>query len=292
MSVSGILNIFDRLPAFTQLLEQLEQQTPLPPLLLSKAARPPLLGRLYLAQQTPVVLVTGRVDAVSAWQQALAMWLPEGDEMIRLPEPTPLPYDRGPWGTHSRRGRLQVLTRLVAEQQPQIPTVAAPPFIVTSARAFLQKTLPQRRFVAATRVLHLGQILDLEKSLSNWSDIGYEAVSVVDAAGQFSRRGGIIDIFPIDSPFPVRVELFGDEIDTLRYFDPATQRSMATNESPSVERVTVPPAREALPGAACAYAQTLTDEGRPSNDDLPSWRDDVPDLLAGDPFPNLEFYCP
>ena len=291
MTVSSLLDIFDQLPAYGELVEQLGQQTAVPPLLLAKGARPSILSRLYLDRKTPIILLTGRVDAVAAWTQALEMWLPEGVETLRFPEPTPLPYDRGPWGTRSRHGRLQVLTRLMAGQHPQIPAAETPPFIITSARAFLQKTLPHRRFLSATRALRVGQILDLEKTLTNWAAIGYESASVVEAAGQFSRRGGILDIFPVASPSPVRIELFGDEIDTMRYFDPATQRSQSINGSSLAERVVVAPAREALPSAAQAYAQTLG-EIAPAADNLPSWRDDVPDLLAGNPSPNLEFYLP
>ncbi|MEJ2748224.1 MAG: CarD family transcriptional regulator [Anaerolineae bacterium] len=292
MSIFGILDIFDQLPAFQQLVEQLNQPEPLPPLLLPKSARAAILSRLYLTQQVPVVLLTGRVDSVSAWQQALEMWLPEEYEALRFPEPTPLPYDRGPWSQRSRLGRVEVLTRLLAGQHPQFPELDRPPLIVSSARAFLQKTLPQRRFVAGTRALRVGQILDLEKTLANWVDIGYEEASVVEAAGQFSRRGGIVDIFPVNAPYPVRIELFGDEIDTLRYFDPATQRSIEWNGRTAPERVLVSPTREALPGVARAYAQSLADEERPGESSLPSWRDDIDDLAAGRAFPTLEFYLP
>ncbi len=292
MSVPGILDIFDQLPAFNKLIETLNQPEPLPPLLLPKSARAAVLARLYLTQQVPVVLLTGRVDTVSAWQQALEMWLPEGYDALRFPEPTPLPYDRGPWSQRARLGRVQVLSQLLAGQQPQFPQLEKPPFIISSARAFLQKTLPQRRFVTSTRALRVGQILDLEKSLANWADIGYEESSVVEAAGQFSRRGGIVDIFPVDAPYPVRIELFGDEIETLRYFDPATQRSIAWNGRSAPERLLISPTREALPGVARAYAHSLVDEARPEESSLPSWRDDIPDLEAGKAFPNLEFYLP
>ena len=160
MSVSGILDIFDHLPAFNKLIESLNQPDPLPPLLLPKSARAAVLARLYLTQQVPVVLLTGRVDAVAGWQQALEMWLPDDYRALRLPEPTPLPYDRGPWSQRARLGRVQVLNQLLAGQHPQFPQLERPPFIISSARAFLQKTLPQRRFVTSTRALRVGQILD------------------------------------------------------------------------------------------------------------------------------------
>ncbi|MCP4419040.1 MAG: hypothetical protein GY805_20685, partial [Chloroflexi bacterium] len=169
-----------------------------------------------------------------------------------------------------------------------------PPLIVTSARAFLQKTLPKRRFLTSTRVLRLGQIIDLEKLMTMWQGIGYEEASVVEAAGQFSRRGGIIDIFPIGTPFPIRIELFGDEIDTMRYFDPATQRSIEVNGSSRSESVIVPPTREALPSVAEEFALSLPEalNPQPTESKLPSWQDDIPHLQTGTAFPNLEYYLP
>ena len=217
MTISGLLSIFDELPAYRQLARTLEEQVSPPALLLPKSARAPLLTRLHQERKTPILLLVGRVEAAAAWHQSLETWLPEGSPVLRFPEPTPLPYDRGPWSERTRIGRLAVLTQLIARQHPLIPVPESPPIIVASARAFLQKTIPKRRFLTSTRVLRVGQIIDLEKSLANWSKIGYELVSVVEAAGQFSRRGGIVDIFPVSATFPVRIELFGDEIDTMRY---------------------------------------------------------------------------
>ena len=187
--------------------------------------------------------------------------------------------------------RLNVLTRLMAGQHPLLPAEAQPPIIVTSLRALAQKTMPRSRFVANTRLIRVGQIVDLEKTVQQWRDAGYVAVSVVEAPGQYSGRGGILDLFPVGSAYPVRIELFGDEIDTLRYFDPATQRTVTlSDEEP--QRVLIAPAREALPAQAAALGAYLEAEAPPKVDDLPAWQDDVPYLLQGEAFPNLEYYLP
>jgi transcription-repair coupling factor (superfamily II helicase) len=294
MTVSGLLNVFPELPAFRQLLDAVQNQQSVPALLLPKGARPSVLAELYLQRQTPVLLLTGRHESASAWIQALEMWLPAGDVMRRLPEPTPLPYDRGPWSERCRAERMEVLTRLMAGQHPQIPVSEQPPLIVASARAFLQKTLPKRRFITATRVLRVGQIVDMEKLVQTWVDVGYEPMTVVEAAGQFSRRGGILDIYPMASPYPVRIELFGDEIETMRYFDPATQRTLAVNGSSDVTTIVVPPTREALPLVARDFAETLPPEQLSADGEnhLTSWHDDLPALRLGQSFPNLEYYLP
>jgi transcription-repair coupling factor (superfamily II helicase) len=88
----------------------------------------------------------------------------------------------------------------------------------------------------------------------------------------------------------VRIELFGDEIDTMRYFNPATQRSTELNGDNNAERVIVAPTREGLPQVAQDYGLSLPE--REAGDGLPSWEDDIPLLRAGEPFPELEFYLP
>jgi transcription-repair coupling factor (superfamily II helicase) len=298
MNVSGLLDLFDQIPAFGQLTAALgsDEGGPLLPLDLPRGARAPVVAQLYrrlaMPARAPILLLTGRVDTATLWHQALETWLPAGSRLHRLPEPTPLPYDRGPWSDRTRAGRLAALADLIAGQHPLVAAPEMPPIVVASARAFLQKTLPKRRFIAATRVLRAGQTLDLEKTLGGWQEIGYDPVSVVEAPGQFSRRGGIIDIFPIAAPYPVRIELFGDEVDTLRAFDPTTQRSAAPADGDGPLSVLVTPAREALLGATRDFAEVWADEPLPTEDSLPSWRDDLADLRAGRPFANLEYYLP
>jgi transcription-repair coupling factor (superfamily II helicase) len=300
MNVSGLLDLFDQIPAFAHLARALSDEggaEGLLPLELVKGTRPPVVAQLYrrvaAPRPAPILLLTARVDSANLWHQALETWLPGGSRLLRLPEPTPLPYDRGPWSDRTRQGRLSVFAGLMGGQHPLIPVTEPPLLVVSSIRAFLQKTMPKRRFIAATRVLRAGQVLDLEKSQSGWSDIGYEPVSVVEAAGQFSRRGGIIDIFPAAAELPVRIELFGDEIETMRFFDPTTQRSLGpTDGHATPESVMITPAREVLPAAARDFAEIWADEPLPAEDSLPSWRDDLNNLRAGLIFPNLEYYLP
>ncbi len=301
MNISGLLQLFDELPPFQTLQQRLAQPetaaAPLLPLELSRGLRAPVVAQLYRTvaapRSAPLILITGRVDAVSPWQQALESWLPAGSNLRRFPEPTPLPYDRGPWSDRTIQARLRVLSDLISGQHPMIDPLTAPPLIVTSARAFLQKTMPRRTFIATTKVLRLGQTLDLEQTERTWTDIGYEPVSVVEAPGQFSRRGGIIDIYPAAAALPVRIELFGDEIDSLRYFDPTTQRSMGTdNRDERPARIIIPPAREAMPDGGRALADMWPEGSFPPGDGLPSWRDDLPHLRDGLAFENLEYYLP
>ncbi len=85
----------------------------------------------------------------------------------------------------------------------------------------------------------------MSESLLRWLGLGYRTDAVVEEVGQLSRRGGIVDIWPPNMLWPVRIELFGEEIDSLRLFDPATQRTLV--EARNVREVLIGPASEALP---------------------------------------------
>ena len=124
--------------------------------------------------------------------------------------------------SQAKRERLNVLSALCTWQESD----ASPPTIVTSARALMQRTLPRREYKLGVRTLRVGQRIMLTRLLSTWLDLGYAATSVVEEPGTFSRRGGILDIYSADARHPVRIELFGDQVDSMRVFDPATQRSL------------------------------------------------------------------
>jgi transcription-repair coupling factor (superfamily II helicase) len=95
-------------------------------------------------------------------------------------------------------------------------------------------------------ILKVGQrIPRTEELLSRWVDLGYRHEPLVESPGTFSQRGGIIDVYPPHYDFPLRIELWDDEIDTIRSFDPYTQRSVE-----AVEAVDIIPAREQLPNLA------------------------------------------
>jgi len=113
------------------------------------------------------------------------------------------------------------------------------PSIVASVAALLQKTFAPEELKSRTRVLNRGdraEPLDLVEWLE---EQGYEPEAQVTQKGEIALRGGILDLFPPTSPWPVRLEFFGDELESLRYFDPLTQIS---REEISV--VTLPPAGE------------------------------------------------
>lgn len=99
--------------------------------------------------------------------------------------------------------------------------------VVTSAEAIFEKMASPDSFAKASISLRKGTEIDPETLAGNLTDQYYQTVSFVNEPGEFARRGGIIDIFPFAGEYPVRLEFFGNEIDSIREFDPDSQRSVA-----------------------------------------------------------------
>jgi len=111
--------------------------------------------------------------------------------------------------------------------------------IVTSVAALLQRTFPLETLTNRTRAIARGERID-PLDLADWlEEQGYEPEARVTQKGEMSLRGGIFDIYPLTSPWPVRMEFFGDELESLRYFDPLTQISRE-----EVAAIIIPPAGE------------------------------------------------
>ncbi len=114
-------------------------------------------------------------------------------------------------------------------------------FVVTSAEALVQKLVSPEMFKTSILNYSVGERIDLDNISSMLISMGYERVVSVEGMGQFTIRGGIIDIFPVNSENAIRVELFDDEIDSIRYFDILTQRSID-----KVDSLRIIPAREVI----------------------------------------------
>ena len=139
----------------------------------------------------------------------------------------------------STHQRLQALAALID------PPTGEKPVVVASIQAVAQSTIDRATFDQATSTICAGDSVSPADLVRRWTDIGYRIEPTVEVPGSASRRGGILDVFPVTSPQPARIDFFGDEVDSIRLFDPYTQRSTGT-----VDSITIPPARETLPSVA------------------------------------------
>ncbi len=204
---------------------------------LPRSARLPVLAALQSDLNRPILLVTDRADHALSLFDELGFWVKTPRYFFA--EPNPLFYEQAVWGMSTRRERLQALTALAVYHLPFANKPEKTPIIVSSVRALMTRTLPRRDFIKACKKLSEGQSFQLEPLIRGWSEIGYQRVNTVMEPGQFSRRGGILDIWPQNEKLPIRLDFFGDEIETIRRFDPASQRTIENLES-----VLITPARE------------------------------------------------
>ncbi|HEX2620164.1 MAG TPA: hypothetical protein VHL11_08460, partial [Phototrophicaceae bacterium] len=192
-----------------------------------RSARPLLLAALAHDWHAPVIYLTAKIKRAYNVTEQLPVWTGQQIPVYRFGEPTAQFYEHAPWAETTIRSRIETLAALMP---PGDTTSDNHPVIVSAAHAWMQRTLPVHHFRKASMTLKVKQTYAIDRLLTQWLSIGYEAVSIVVEPGTFSRRGGLVDIFPAAAIKPVRIEFFGDEIDSLRYFDPSTQRSEARIE--------------------------------------------------------------
>ena len=113
--------------------------------------------------------------------------------------------------------------------------------VVTTIDGLMDHLQPMEDMVQRTLIIEVGQEISSDELAKDLTRMGYERVAQVDNAGQFSMRGGIVDIFSLTEELPVRMEFFGDEVDSIRSFDPESQRSIE-----NLEEVTVYPATDSI----------------------------------------------
>ncbi len=219
------------------------------------------------------------------------------EQVVFFPDRDALPYERLIEGAETMQLRMGALARLArASRKTQKPSQAAaksPPqpglVVVASARALTQPVIPPEELRGVLVELRVGEEIDLEALLEQSYRLGYEPVAEVEEPGQMTHRGGIVDIFPPTLPRPVRIEFFGDEIDSIRTFDPETQRSLNP-----IDVVLLAPSREALPlrgpEAAAELERLQIDNLHPDAADR--WARDLDALRGQQSFDDLVFYLP
>lgn len=180
----------------------------------------------YDGSPRPLAILTSGREALRAWREDLETLLPEAD-VYELPE-----LDRMDFAAHgAAKGlersaqRMNILARLLRHE---------PIIVLADIGAAAQRGLSTAEFSRAALSLRLGGHLPRESLLERLHTLGYEHAAEVEHVGQFSVRGGIVDIFPINALSPIRVEFFDAEIDSMREYDPLTKRSIKNISTTSV----------------------------------------------------------
>ncbi|MCL2150533.1 MAG: transcription-repair coupling factor [Dehalococcoidia bacterium] len=230
MNITGLLAIAQDLPAYRALTSRLVRDDAR--VLVIEAARPYLIAALYHHLARPLLVVTARAEGAKHMAGQLAAWT--GVSVGIVPEPDLRPYQRA---SAESVGDIELIEVLAHLTEP-----LARPLLVTSAAA-LTRLLPEAAvFREARRNIYKGDRLNPLKLMAELTAWGYDIQALTELPGQASRRGGIVDIFPPANELPVRLEFFGNTLDNVRLFDPASQRSMRP-----VDEITFGPASATAP---------------------------------------------
>ena len=175
------------------------------------------------------LLLTADSQSAERLQEELAFFAPELP-VLHFPDWETLPYDL--FSPHQ-----DIVSQRIATLY-QLPELSHGVLVVPITTA-LHRLAPKRFLLGSSLVLDVGQKLDVEQMRLRLEAAGYRCVDTVYEHGEFAVRGALIDLFPMGSALPYRIDLFDDEIETLRTFDPENQRSID-----KVESIRLLPARE------------------------------------------------
>jgi len=226
--------------------------------------------------QQPVIVITGSVSEAHQLESAIEFFTPNDIPLLHFPDWETLSYDIFSPHQDIISERLQSLSQL-----PHLKTG----IIVIPIQTFAQRIAPQSYINAHSLMLDVGDTLSLDDIRVRFEQTGYQCVSSVMEHGEFAVRGSILDVFPMGSKIPYRIELFDDEIENIRSFDPETQRTIE-----KLENIHLLPARE-FPLDKDGIKQfrqsfRVRFEGEPQNCNI------YRDVSNGLSSPGIEYYLP
>jgi transcription-repair coupling factor (superfamily II helicase) len=199
-----------------------------------EVARPIAIAALArLSSRRPLVVACPTGTMAAQLGDDLAQFLPTGDVSL-FPAWETLPFERVSPSVETMGQRLEVLWRL---RDPE----RCPAVIVTSVRGLLQRLGPDATTIEPV-VVRPADVIDPDELVARLTQFGYRREELVEHRGELARRGAIIDVFPSTGDAPIRIDLWGDEVDRLTHFSASDQRSTA-----DLPEACIFPARELIP---------------------------------------------
>ncbi|MFF8790371.1 transcription-repair coupling factor [Streptomyces sp. NPDC015125] len=243
MSLTGLLDAVVRDPALAEALQAAaDGNRPHVDLVGPPAARPLTVAALARQAGRPVLAVTATGREAEDLAATLRSLMPAGEDnsVVEFPSWETLPHERLSPRSDTVGRRLAVLRRL-AHPRTDDPTAGPVSVVVAPIRSVLQ---PQVKGLGDLEPVSLrtGQSADLGEIVDGLAAAAYARVELVEKRGEFAVRGGILDVFPPTEEHPLRVEFWGDDVEEIRYFKVADQRSLEVAE----HGLWAPPCRELL----------------------------------------------
>ena len=194
------------------------------------AARGLLVAEACQKHKALTLVITNNSDEAERLQNELAFFMGSNELILSFPDWETLPYDVFSPHQDIISQRIATLNRLPSMKQG---------VLIVPASTLMHRLAPPSFLAGNSLILDEGQTLDPMRLRQQLTDAGYRAVDTVFEHGEFAMRGSIIDIYPMGSGTPFRIELFDDEVETLRTFDAETQRSIDT-----IKQIRLLPAKE------------------------------------------------
>jgi transcription-repair coupling factor (superfamily II helicase) len=240
-----------------------------------------LIPFLHRAAAAPLIMVVANNRAaealfpvVQAFCELTGACNPQA--VVKLPAYDILPFENLSPHPEIQEERATALWKIVS---------GAASIVIVPVTAAVMRLRPAEHYAALARVVRRHDSLDVEELVQHLNTVGYTAVDVVEMPGQYAVRGGLLDAYPPEADRPLRIELFGDEVESIRKFDPGTQRSAAPVDEVALLPLTETPVRE----------EVLTEvHARLSGARVEGANDAVRDALVATGvtvFPGWEFYA-
>ncbi|MBI2872608.1 MAG: transcription-repair coupling factor [Chloroflexi bacterium] len=284
MGLTGLFHVLEGVPGFGRVRGVLREGGVLR-LEAPEAAKAAELGALWRSLARPVLVVCPRPEEARRLYEQLLAYCGEDAPIHHFAETEVLPYERMVLDAGTIHQRIRALAALRG-----LLAVEGFPLVVASAQGMARKTMGPSLLESLCHTLRVGQRVQLEPLLQRWARMGYRLESAAESPGTAARRGGIVDIFPPGAALPARIELWGDVVESIRLFDPGTQRSQA-----HVQEVGVLPAQEVLPTLADREAVSqriaLLDFSNCPTSAQDRTRDDLARLMVGDGLDGAELYA-
>ena len=221
MAFASVVRRIEKSPLTKELLSKLDQGQSLLLNGIPRLAKGIVCSSLAQAENKNLLVVCSTLEEAGRWAAQLeAMgW----DTVNFYPTSEATPYSHFDPESEITWGQMQVLSVISEEGEVHSNQARA---IVATERSLQPHLPPPEVFQSYCLTLQKGMELTSQQLDESLARLGYERVNLVENEGQWSRRGDIVDIFPVSAELPVRLDWFGDELEQLKEFDPATQRSL------------------------------------------------------------------
>lgn len=217
MSISLIKEKLYKSPAFSSISEELKTNKRLNLKKSIGALNSFLLARLF--EDFKQILIITESDEHARFLKSDLDLIIQTEQVILFPSSNSKPYDQQQLTDTSLLVQRSEALQAIGDLEHKL--------VVSSAEAISEKLAPLSALNEVSILLEKGQVIDPEKLREQLVEQGYQSVKFVDEPGEFAVRGGIMDVFPFSGEYPVRLEFFGDELDTIREFDANSQRSIS-----------------------------------------------------------------